>query len=169
MAHDIIIRNGLIVDGLLDPAYSGDIAIDGDTISALGKVDAKGHRKLMPSAVVTRFYRSAHAYGCANWLGSSIPQHRGRVTSILMGNCGVSFAPVRPQDKELLAEMMESVEDIPRQAILSGLSWQWSSFGEYLDAIEQCKPAVNVGLGRSCRHSFLCYGSSCRRRGTNGR
>ena len=147
MAHDIIIRNGLIVDGLLNPAYSGDIAIDGDTISALGKVEAKGHREIdAEGAVVTPGFIDLHTHMDAQigWDPQVTPASWHGVTSILMGNCGVSFAPVRPQDKELLAEMMESVEDIPRQAILSGLSWQWSSFGEYLDIIEQCKPAVNV-------------------------
>jgi len=66
------------------------------------------------------------------------------VTTVLMGNCGVTFAPVRSGDKELLAEMMESVEDIPRQAILSGLPWDWNSYGEYLDSIEKMKPAINM-------------------------
>ena len=147
MAHDIVIRNGLIVDGLLNQAYLGDVAIDGDTISALGKVDAKGHREIDASgAVVTPGFIDLHTHMDAQigWDPQVTPASWHGVTSILMGNCGVSFAPVRPDDKELLAEMMESVEDIPRQAILSGLSWQWSSFGEYLDAIEQCKPAVNV-------------------------
>jgi len=147
MAHDIVIRNGLIVDGLLNQAYLGDVAIDGDTISALGKVDAKGHREMDASgAVVTPGFIDLHTHMDAQigWDPQVTPASWHGVTSILMGNCGVSFAPVRPDDKELLAEMMESVEDIPRQAILSGLSWQWSSFGEYLDAIEQCKPAVNV-------------------------
>ena len=147
MAHDIVIRNGLIVDGLLNQAYLGDVAIDGDTISALGKVDAKGHREIDASgAVVTPGFIDLHTHMDAQigWDPQVTPASWHGVTSILMGNCGVSFAPVRPEDKELLAEMMESVEDIPRQAILSGLSWQWSSFGEYLDAIEQCKPAVNV-------------------------
>ena len=147
MAHDIVIRNGLIVDGLLNEAYLGDVAIDGDTISALGKVDAKGHREIDASgAVVTPGFIDLHTHMDAQigWDPQVTPASWHGVTSILMGNCGVSFAPVRPEDKELLAEMMESVEDIPRQAILSGLSWQWSSFGEYLDAIEQCKPAVNV-------------------------
>ncbi|HCD27643.1 MAG TPA: hypothetical protein DER02_08985 [Gammaproteobacteria bacterium] len=147
MPHDIIIRNGLIVDGLLNPAYVGDVAIDGDTITALGKIDATGHREIdAEGAVVTPGFIDLHTHMDAQigWDPQVTPASWHGVTSILMGNCGVSFAPVRPEDKELLAGMMESVEDIPRQAIMSGLSWKWSSFGEYLDAIEECKPAVNV-------------------------
>ena len=147
MTHDVVIRNGLIVDGLMNSAYPGDIAIDGDTISALGKVDTKGRREInAEGAVVTPGFIDLHTHMDAQigWDPQVTPASWHGVTSILMGNCGVSFAPVRTEDKELLAEMMESVEDIPRHAILSGLSWQWSTFGEYLDSIELCKPAVNV-------------------------
>ena len=148
MSHDIVIRNGLLVDGLLNPASIGDIAIDGDTITSLGtRVAAKGHREIdAEGAVVTPGFIDLHTHMDAQigWDPLLTPASWHGVTSMLMGNCGVSFAPVRPEDKELLAEMMESVEDIPKQAILDGLPWDWSSFGEYLDTIEQSAPAVNV-------------------------
>ena len=67
------------------------------------------------------------------------------VTSVVMGNCGVTFAPCRPEDREYLAELMESVEDIPRRAILEGLPWDWVTFGEYLDSLDRMPKGVNVG------------------------
>ena len=147
MAHDIIIRGGRIVDGLLNPEYVGDVAIDGDTIAALGQVDGRGKREIdAEGAVVTPGFIDLHTHLDAQigWDPQLTPASWHGITSVLMGNCGVTFAPVRPDDKELLAGMMESVEDIPRQSIMQGLPWDWSSFGEYLDSIERCDPALNV-------------------------
>ncbi|MEM6999920.1 MAG: amidohydrolase family protein [Pseudomonadota bacterium] len=147
MAHDIVIRNGQIVDGLLNPACAGDVAINGDTITEIGQVGGKGYREIDASgAVVTPGFIDLHTHMDAQigWDPQLTPASWHGITTVLMGNCGVTFAPVRPQDKELLAGMMESVEDIPRQAIMEGLPWDWSSFGEYLDSIEKRAPALNV-------------------------
>ena len=76
-----------------------------------------------------------------------------------MGNCGVTFAPVRPESREYLAEMMESVEDIPRQAILVGLPWDWSTFPEYLDSVQRLQPALNVvGMVGHCAMRYHVMG-----------
>jgi N-acyl-D-aspartate/D-glutamate deacylase len=147
MAHDIIIRGGRIVDGLLNPSYVGDVAIDGDTITAIGEVDGHGKREIgAEGAVVTPGFIDLHTHLDAQiaWDPQLTPASWHGITSVLMGNCGVTFAPVRPDDKELLAGMMESVEDIPRQSIMQGMPWDWSSFGEYLDSIERMNPALNV-------------------------
>ncbi|MXX30139.1 MAG: amidohydrolase family protein, partial [Gammaproteobacteria bacterium] len=81
------------------------------------------------------------------------------VTTALMGNCGVTFAPCKPADKELLAGMMETVEDIPKHAILNGLSWDWEDYGGYLDAIDRLDPAINIaGMVGHCAVRFYVMG-----------
>ena len=147
MPHDLVIRGGHIVDGLLNPGYAGDVAIDGDTITAMGEVSEKGKREInADGAVVSPGFIDLHTHMDAQigWDPAMTPASWHGITSVLMGNCGVTFAPVRPADKELLAGMMESVEDIPQQAIIDGLPWDWSSYGEYLDSIERLSPALNV-------------------------
>ena len=140
MAHDLIIRNGTIVDGTGRESYRGDIAIDGDRITFIGdltgitalrEIDATG-------LTVTPGFIDLHTHLDAQvgWDPFMTSSSWHGVTTVLMGNCGVSFAPVRPDDKEFLAEMMESVEDIPREAILNGLDWDWSTYPEYLDSVE---------------------------------
>ena len=147
MPHDIVIRGGQIVDGLLNQAFVGDVAIDGDTITALGQVDGRGKQEIdAEGAVVTPGFIDLHTHLDAQiaWDPQLTPACWHGITTVLTGNCGVTFAPVRPEDKELLAGMMESVEDIPRQSIMQGMPWDWSSFGEYLNSIEQHQPALNV-------------------------
>ncbi len=147
MIHDIIIRGGRIVDGLLNPERYGDIAIDGDTITGLGRINGQGRREInAEGAVVAPGFIDLHTHLDAQigWDPHLTPPSWHGITTVLTGNCGVTFAPVRPDDKELLASMMESVEDIPRDAIMRGLSWDWNSFGEYLDSIERQEPALNV-------------------------
>ena len=147
MTHDIIIRGGRIVDGLLNPEKIGDVAIDGDTISILGKVSGRGRQEIdAEGAVVTPGFIDLHTHLDAQigWDPQLTPSSWHGITTVLTGNCGVTFAPVRPEDQELLAGMMESVEDIPKESIMRGLSWDWNSFGEYLDSIERQEPALNV-------------------------
>ncbi|XOV90667.1 MAG: amidohydrolase family protein [Pseudomonadota bacterium] len=145
--YDLVIRGGTVVDGLGAPPVPGDVAISGDSIAAIGSVREKGARELdATGAVVTPGFIDLHTHFDAQigWDPQLTPASWHGVTTALMGNCGVTFAPVQSADKELLSAMMESVEDIPRQAILSGLSWQWNTYGEYLDAIELLAPAINV-------------------------
>lgn len=145
--HDLIIRDGLIVDGNGGEPYGGDIAVDGDTITEIGKIDQSAKQEIdAQGAAVTPGFIDLHTHLDAQigWDPNLTPSSCHGVTSALMGNCAVSFAPCKPEDQTFLAEMMEAVEDIPREAILSGLPWDWQSHGEYLDSIERLKPAINV-------------------------
>ena len=154
MPHDLIIRGGLIVDGTGSEPFVGDVAIDNDTIVALGKVegsalreiDAKGHA-VTPGFVDLHTHLDAQA----GWDPDLTPIVWHGVTTALIGNCGVTFAPCKPADREYLASMMESVEDIPSSVILDGLPWNWDSYGEYLDSLEKLEPSINlVGMVGHC-------------------
>jgi N-acyl-D-amino-acid deacylase len=154
MSHDLIIRNGLIVDGTGSEPYLGDVAVDNDTIVAVGEVtgsaareiDAKGHA-VTPGFVDLHTHLDAQA----GWDPDLTPIVWHGVTTALIGNCGVTFAPCKPKDREYLAGMMESVEDIPSSVILNGLDWNWDSYGEYLDSLEKLNPAINlVGMVGHC-------------------
>jgi N-acyl-D-aspartate/D-glutamate deacylase len=148
MAHDLVIRNGLVVDGTGAPGQIADVAVDGDRVTAVGTVEDRGARELdAEGKVVTPGFVDIHTHLDAQiaWdpLGSSSCWHG--VTSVVMGNCGVTFAPCAPDEREYLAELMESVEDIPRDSILDGLSWDWTTYGEYLGALDRLPKGLNVG------------------------
>lgn len=154
MSHDLIIRGGLIVDGTGSEPYLGDVAIDNDTIVAVGKVKGSGAREIDAKGhAVTPGFVDLHTHldAQAGWDPDLTPIVWHGVTTALIGNCGVTFAPCKPQDREYLAGMMESVEDIPSSVILDGLPWDWESYGEYLDSLEKLKPAINlVGMVGHC-------------------
>ncbi len=147
MTHDIVIRGGLIVDGTGGEPFTGDVAIDGGIITQVGGT-AGPAREVIEAAglTVSPGFVDIHTHLDAQigWDPLLTPVSWHGVTTVLMGNCGVTFAPCRPQDRETLAGMMETVEDIPRTAILSDLPWTWESYGGYLDAIEKMNPAINV-------------------------
>ena len=148
MTHESVMRAGKIVDGTGAEPFFGDIAIDGETIVEIGKVKGKGHEEIDANGeAVTPGFVDLHTHFDAQvaWDPMLTPVSWHGVTTVLMGNCGVTFAPCRPKDRTFLAEMMETVEDIPREAILTGLSWKWESYGEYLDAID----ALHHALARS--------------------
>jgi N-acyl-D-aspartate/D-glutamate deacylase len=148
MDLDLVIRSGTVVDGTGTPGRVGDVAISGDRIVAVGEVDGTGTREIdATDRLVTPGFVDLHTHLDAQvgWdpLLSSSCWHG--VTSVVMGNCGVTFAPVRPENREYLAEMMESVEDIPARSILDGLPWTWETYGEYLDALDRLPKGINVG------------------------
>ncbi|MGZ4713497.1 MAG: N-acyl-D-amino-acid deacylase family protein [Acidimicrobiia bacterium] len=148
MTHDLVIRGGLVVDGTGTEPVPADVAIDGDRVTAVGTVTERGTRELTADGrYVTPGFVDIHTHLDAQiaWdpIGSSSCWHG--VTSVVLGNCGVTFAPCKPEDREFLAEMMESVEDIPAHAIMSGLPWDWQSYGEYLDSVERMPKGVNAG------------------------
>ena len=163
MAHDLIIRGGTVVDGTGAPGFRADVAVDGDRITAVGdlasetaarEIDASG-RVVSPGFVDLHTHLDAQVgwdpyMTSASWQG---------VTTALIGNCGVSFAPVAPQNRPYLAELMESVEDIPREAIHDGLPWDWQTYPEYLDSVQRMRPALNiVGLVGQCAIRYHVMG-----------
>ena len=162
MAHDLVIRNGNIVDGTGAEPRPGDLAIDSGIITAVGEVDGRGRREIDAEGLaVTPGFIDLHTHLDAQigWDPQMTPISWHGVTTALMGNCGVTFAPCKPRDAELLAGMMETVEDIPRNAILTGLSWDWEDYGGYLDAIERLHPALNVaGMVGHCAVRFYVMG-----------
>ena len=162
MPHDIVIRRGNIVDGSGKEPFVGDLAIDGDTITSVGKVSKKGKREIDASDhIVTPGFIDLHTHfdAQAAWDPMLTPVSWHGVTTALFGNCGVTFAPCKPEGRDFLAGMMETVEDIPKRAILEGLPWNWESYGEYLDSIEKLDPAINVtGLVGHCASRFYVMG-----------
>jgi N-acyl-D-aspartate/D-glutamate deacylase len=146
--HDLVIRGGRVVDGTGSAARRADVAIDGDRIAAVGDAVGPARRTLdADGCLVTPGFVDVHTHLDAQigWdpLGTSSCWHG--VTSVVMGNCGVTFAPVRSGDRRWLAELMESVEDIPAESILAGLPWDWESYGGYLDSLARRPLGLNVG------------------------
>ncbi len=138
--YDLVIRNGTVIDGTGAPPRPADVAVAGERISAVGAVDGRGHRELDGDGLlVTPGFVDIHTHydGQATWDSRLLPSSGHGVTTVVMGNCGVGFAPVRPADRDRLIELMEGVEDIPGSALHEGLDWSWQSFGEYLDALER--------------------------------
>jgi len=146
--HDLIIRGGTIVDGTGDPSFEGDVAIDGNRIVAVGKATGSARREIdAKGMMVTPGWVDIHTHydGQASWDSLLAPSSWHGVTTAVMGNCGVGFAPVKPDKRQFLIELMEGVEDIPGTALAEGIDWQWESFPEYLDAIERKPLAIDVG------------------------
>jgi len=162
MAHDLVIRGGRVVDGTGGEPFDADVAIDGGVISAVGAVEATGAREIDARGhAVTPGFVDLHTHLDAQigWDPMLTPVTWHGVTTALLGNCGVTFAPCRPGDQALLAGMMETVEDIPADAILNGLPWNWEGYGGYLDALEALNPAINVaGLVGHCAVRFYVMG-----------
>ena len=162
MAHDIVIRGGELVDGTGADPVPGALAIDDGLITAVGRVDGKGKQEIDAGGLaVTPGFVDLHTHLDAQigWDPQMTPVSWHGVTTALLGNCGVTFAPCKPKDVELLAAMMETVEDIPKNAILTGLPWDWEDYGGYLDAIERLEPALNVaGMVGHCAVRFYVMG-----------
>ena len=138
--HDLVIRGGTVVDGTGAPGRTADVALDGEVITEVGRVDGSGRRELdADGLLVTPGFVDIHTHydGQATWDSSLAPSSWHGVTTVVMGNCGVGFAPVRPSDHDRLIELMEGVEDIPGTALHEGLAWDWQTFGEFLDALER--------------------------------
>jgi len=154
--HDLVIRSGRVVDGFGEPARTADVAVDAGVITAVGKVDGRGRREVdADGALVTPGFVDIHTHydGQSTWDTELAPSSWHGVTTAVMGNCGVGFAPVRPADHDRLIELMEGVEDIPGVALHEGLSWEWQSFPEYLDDID-AKPR-DIDLGAQVPHGAM--------------
>ena len=145
--HDIVIRNGTIVDGSGGEPFVADLAIDGDRIGAIGAGVGPGRREIDATGrIVTPGFVDIHTHydGQATWDAELAPSTPHGVTTVVFGNCGVGFAPVRPGAESYLIELMEGVEDIPGTALHEGMAWGWESFAEYLDALAAREYAADV-------------------------
>lgn len=147
-AYDLIIRNGTIVDGTGAPRYTADIAVKDGLIAAVGTVRGDAAQEIDASGrIVAPGWVDVHTHydGQATWDAEMAPSSWHGVTTVIMGNCGVGFAPAAPNRHEWLIGLMEGVEDIPGTALAEGMKWNWETFPEYLDALEQMPRTVDVG------------------------
>jgi len=146
--HDLVLRGGTVVDGTGAPARTADVAVTDGRITDVGRVDGAARRTVdADGLVVTPGFVDIHTHydGQATWDPHLTPSCWHGVTTAILGNCGVGFAPVRPGREQWLIELMEGVEDIPGSALAEGITWQWETFPEYLDAIEKRDLAVDYG------------------------
>ena len=145
--YDLIIRGGTIVDGSGAPPFRGDVAIRGGTIAAVGRVEGAAKREIDATGLaVTPGFVDIHTHydGQVTWDAYLTPSCWHGVTTVVFGNCGVGFAPVRPDHHAYLISLMESVEDIPGTALAEGIHWEWETFPEFLDAVARRRLALDV-------------------------
>jgi N-acyl-D-aspartate/D-glutamate deacylase len=154
--YDLIIRGGTVADGTGNGTREADVAVKDGKIAGVGAVSGKGAEEIdAKGLLVTPGFVDIHTHydGQAIWDSRLQPSSWHGVTTAVMGNCGVGFAPVRPHDRDRLIELMEGVEDIPGAALHEGLNWGWESFGQYLDALE-ARPR-DMDLGAQLPHGAL--------------
>ncbi len=167
MSHETIISGGTVVDGTGAESRRADIAIDGGRITRIGDLSGEeaGQKIDATGKVVTPGFVDLHTHLDAQigWDPEMRPSSYHGVTTALIGNCGVTFAPVGEGNRRYLAELMEAVEDIAADAIMDGLPWNWTSYGEYLDTVESLNPTLNVvGLAGHSAIRFEAMGDkSC--------
>ena len=147
--HDLVIRNGSIVDGSGKKPFLGDIAIDEGKITKVGEVINSGKKEIDANGnLVSPGWVDIHTHydGQVCWDPYLTPSSWHGVTTVVMGNCGVGFAPVKPGDQNFLIQLMEGVEDIPGTALHEGIDWEWETFPEFLDAIEKKEFVMDLGF-----------------------
>jgi len=147
--HDLVIRHGVVADGRGGPLTDADVAVDGDRITAVGPGLGAGREEIDASdLVVTPGFVDPHTHydGQATWDPLLTPSIWHGVTTVVMGNCGVGFAPAAPDRREWLIGLMEGVEDIPGAALREAIRWDWGSVAEYLSALERLPRAIDVGV-----------------------
>ena len=164
--YDLVIRNGKIVDGSGQPSFMGDIAIQNDRIVKIGLVEESGNKEIDAEGnLVTPGWVDIHTHydGQVCWDEYLTPSCWHGVTTVVMGNCGVGFAPVKPGTEQFLVQLMEGVEDIPGVALNEGVSWDWESFPEYLDSIEKNNYAMDIGamIGHGPIRSYVMGMDRC--------
>jgi N-acyl-D-aspartate/D-glutamate deacylase len=148
MTYDLLIRNGTIVDGLGGEPYVGDVAVRDGVIEAVGAVNGETAEREIDATglLVTPGFVDLHTHydGQAIWSDRLTPSSAHGVTTVVMGNCGVGFAPCRKEDHDVLVDVMAGVEDIPGVVMTDGLPWTWETFPEYMDALEAGKRDIDV-------------------------
>ena len=164
--HDLVIRNGKIVDGSGKKPFHGDIAVDNGKISAVEIVENPGKKEIDAKGnIVTPGWVDIHTHydGQVCWDPYLTPSSWHGVTTVVMGNCGVGFAPVKPGDEEFLIQLMEGVEDIPGTALHEGVDWNWETFPEFLDAIEKKDFVMDLGfmIGHGPLRSYVMGYERC--------
>lgn len=145
---DLVIRGGTVVDGTGAAPREADVVIEGDRVAAIGRHDGAAREVIdARGLLVTPGFVDVHTHLDAQitWDPLGVPSCLHGVTSVVVGNCGVGFAPCRPADREYLMYLMEGVEDVPAAALRAGLRWNWESFPEYLDALARLPLGLNVG------------------------
>ncbi len=146
--HDLVIRDVRIVDGTGAPARNGDLAVDAGVISLAGGKAGAGRREIDGSGLMAApgwVDIHTHYDGQVFWDPYVTPSSWQGSTTVIMGNCGVGFAPVRPGQEQYLIELMEAVEDIPGPTLAAGIKFGWESFAQYLDALSQIRRAIDIG------------------------
>lgn len=146
---DLIVRNGLVVDGSGGAPFEADVAIRDGTIVEVGRVTATGKREIdARGCIVTPGFVDIHTHydGHVTWENNIRPSGNHGVTTVITGNCGVGFAPCKPEDRAALLALMEGIEDIPEPVLTAGLPWNWQSFPEFLDSLEMRSFDMDVGI-----------------------
>ena len=146
--HDLVIRGGTVVDGTGAPRLVADVAVDGGVITAVGHISAQGREEIDATGkIVAPGFVDIHTHydGQATWDSEMGPSSWHGVTTVVMGNCGVGFAPAKKDKHEWLIGLMEGVEDIPGTALAEGMTWDWETFPEYLDALERRPRTIDIG------------------------
>ena len=139
-AFDLVIRNGTIVDGTGGAPFESDVAVTGGRIAAIGKIAGSGNEEIdARGRIVTPGFVDIHTHydGQVIWSDRLSPSSSHGVTTVVGGNCGVGFAPCRPEHRDMLISVMEGVEDIPEVVMANGLTWDWETYPQYLDAVER--------------------------------
>jgi N-acyl-D-aspartate/D-glutamate deacylase len=148
MGADLVLRGGTVVDGSGAPPFEADVVVEGDRIVAVGRHDGAAREVIdARGKLVTPGFVDVHTHLDAQltWDPLGAPACWHGITSVVVGNCGVGFAPCKPADRDYLMFLMEGVEDIPRAAMAAGMRWTWESFGSYLDALGAGGLGLNAG------------------------
>jgi N-acyl-D-aspartate/D-glutamate deacylase len=169
--HDLVIRGGTVVDGTGAPRRLADVAIDGQTITAVGVVLGQGRREIDATGhLVTPGWVDIHTHydGQVSWDPFLSPSCWHGVTTVVMGNCGVGFAPVKPHFRDRLINIMEGVEDIPGTALTEGITWEWETYPEYLDALDgTLMPNAGFLVGHSALRRVVMHDAANQREATD--
>ena len=145
--HDLVIRGGTVVDGTGAARFVADVALDGGMVTAIGQISAVGREEIDATGkIVAPGFVDIHTHydGQATWDSEMAPSSWHGVTTVVMGNCGVGFAPAKKDKHHWLIGLMEGVEDIPGTALAEGMTWDWETFPEYLDALERRPRTIDV-------------------------